>query len=141
MTGRFTGSSPTWVKCGCFAGSLDQVAAARAWVRMVLCDYGDDLVADAELCVSELVTNAVTHTRSTWAGGVVWVRVEFHPDHLRITVRDNGSDEVPTVGGAGIDAEGGRGLALVEYLADSFGHRGNYLGREVWCTFAGTPGA
>ncbi|CAM3742321.1 ATP-binding protein [Nocardiopsis rhodophaea] len=144
VTGQLTSSSSSSlsllsIKCGCFEGDVSQVPNTRAWLRMILCDYSSDLLWTAELCLSELVTNAIAHTRSSWIGGVVWVRVEFYPSLVRVVVRDNGSEKTPTVNSVDSDADGGRGLALVQALTIGFGHRGNYLGREVWFDLEGTP--
>ncbi|MBB6171009.1 anti-sigma regulatory factor (Ser/Thr protein kinase) [Nocardiopsis mwathae] len=139
MTGQLTYVPPLSIKCGCFEGSASEVPNCRSWLRMILCDYPGDVLWVAELCVTELASNALAHTRSSWIGGVVWVRVEFYPSMVRVVVRDNGSEKTPTVKDTDSDALGGRGLALVRSLASGFGHRGNVLGREVWFDLEGTP--
>ncbi|CAM3851238.1 ATP-binding protein [Nocardiopsis gilva] len=131
--------SPLSIKCGCFEGDFIQVPNCRSWLRMILCDYDSAFRWIAELCVSELAANAIAHTRSSWIGGVVWLRVEFYPSMVRVVVRDNGSEQTPTVRDVGADAVGGRGLSLVQSMASGFGHQGNYLGREVWFDLEGTP--
>jgi anti-sigma regulatory factor (Ser/Thr protein kinase) len=78
----------------------------------------------ARLVVSELFTNAVLHTDS----GQVVCRVEASGARLRIEVADQGlgldedEGDCGTPGGHGdVEAENGRGLMLVDALADSWG--------------------
>ncbi|MFJ1699323.1 ATP-binding protein [Streptomyces sp. NPDC088252] len=81
----------------------------------------------AELLLSELVTNALIHTRH---GAVVTVSVA--PARLRVEVRDFvsglSSSYVPNAD----DGTHGRGLVLVRNLADAWGGGGQALGKVVW---------
>lgn len=81
----------------------------------------------AELLLSELVTNALVHTGD---GAVVAVSVE--PQKLRVEVRDfvpgMPLSHVPNAD----DGTHGRGLVLVESLADSWGISAHALGKVVW---------
>jgi anti-sigma regulatory factor (Ser/Thr protein kinase) len=94
----------------------------------------DDLCADAVLLVSELATNVVRHTVSArFLCGVGLVgegclRLEVHDQHR--TARD-----LPCRA-PGPDDEGGRGLLLVEQLADAWGVDRSPLtgGNAVWVT-------
>ncbi|MBC9725453.1 ATP-binding protein [Streptomyces sp. TRM68367] len=94
-----------------------------------------ELCADAVLLLSELATNAVRHTLSTrflCGFGLVTdacLRIEVHDhDHL--------SRGVPRCGEPELDDEGGRGLLLVEGLADTWGVDRSRLtgGHAVWAT-------
>jgi anti-sigma regulatory factor (Ser/Thr protein kinase) len=82
----------------------------------------------AELLLSELVTNALIHTRH---GAVVTVTVA--PAKLRVEVRDFVSEQQPEpyVPNAD-DGTHGRGLVLVQNLADAWGVRTQALGKLVW---------
>jgi anti-sigma regulatory factor (Ser/Thr protein kinase) len=78
----------------------------------------------ARLVVSELFTNAVLHTES----GQIVCRIEASGDRLRIEVADEGLGLDETLGACGApgedgdaDAENGRGLMLVDALAESWG--------------------
>ena len=82
--------------------------------------------ADAVLCASELVTNAVLHGRSD-----VCVEVGVVVGALRVAVLDDNSRRPVTVPQEP-DALDGRGLALVEALADRWGVDGRTLGKAVW---------
>ncbi|MGW0779215.1 ATP-binding protein [Streptomyces sp. NPDC002913] len=82
----------------------------------------------AELLLSELVTNALIHTRN---GAVV--TVTSAPARLRVEVRDfvAGQEPAPYVPNAD-DGTHGRGLLLVQSLADSWGVTTQALGKVVW---------
>lgn len=82
----------------------------------------------AELLLSELVTNALIHTRT---GAVVTVTAA--PRRLRVEVRDflAGQEPEPYVPNAD-DGTHGRGLLLVQSLADSWGVTAQALGKVVW---------
>jgi anti-sigma regulatory factor (Ser/Thr protein kinase) len=87
--------------------------SAREIVSALLRGMGcDDLVDDALLLTSELVTNAVIH-----ATGAVALHAELHDDGLRVAVHDQAPD-LATPRPRPVDAEEhGRGLAIVEQVA------------------------
>ncbi|UZI30348.1 ATP-binding protein [Streptomyces sp. VB1] len=94
------------------------------------------LVDDARICVTELVTNAHRHTGTP----LIRVHATVNRKRVTVTVTDEGSPLTGTLGapGACLEAEGGRGLVLVESLALAWGTRGGdrrYPGRKaVWFT-------
>ncbi len=105
----------------------DAAVLARRWVgrRLDLADAS--LVADAQVVVSELVTNAQLHGLPP-----VTVRVLQHEDRLRVEVGDLSPHAlvrpVPSS-----EAMTGRGLALVAGMSDAWGvdaHDGR--GKVVW---------
>ena len=111
-------------------------AAARAFVREV-CRYWQLVVPDATvmdravLVANELVTNAVVHARTE-----IRVRLELRGDRLHIAVRD-GSPRLLHVVAPDWQAEGGRGLRLVEQLARAWGvNRHPDGGKVVWCVLS-----
>lgn len=116
------------------ACSPESAAAARRVVRQLAPADGwdEDAVDTAELLVSELVTNAVTHGRSD-----IRVQVASSPDRLLVEVADE-NDRLPEVLPRDPDALSGRGLQLVEVAADAWGcHRvdgtdGPGAGKVVW---------
>jgi anti-sigma regulatory factor (Ser/Thr protein kinase) len=100
-----------------------------------LAEWGDtQLVEAAALLVSELVTNAVTH-----AGSEVHVVIGRGAAYavLRVEVGDF-STAPPTLGGFDLEAMSGRGLALVEALADRWGVETHGSGKRVWFELADT---
>jgi anti-sigma regulatory factor (Ser/Thr protein kinase) len=112
-----------------FPGRKDQVALAREFVRRVLGPV--PVLDEAVLLVSELCTNALQHTASG-RGGAFEVAVLQWPGSLRIEVRDQGSGRAPALHPIDVLAEDGRGLGLIELLADAWGHDGDRHGRTVF---------
>ncbi|MCI3272766.1 ATP-binding protein [Streptomyces cylindrosporus] len=86
---------------------------------------GGDLVDVTELLVSELVTNALLHSRSRF-------RLTLSAAHgvLRCEVSDSGR-RVPRVVAAGT-SENGRGMFLVDALALRWGCHQDGPGKTVW---------
>ncbi|MDX6274408.1 MAG: hypothetical protein QOJ92_1618 [Frankiales bacterium] len=101
------------------------VGRARALVRQHLADADPDLVSDAELVVSELVTNAQLH-----AHGPVTVSVTVTREGVRLEVTD-ASAVPPLAVRSGSGAMTGRGLALVEALG-VWGVTPRSGGKTVW---------
>lgn len=90
---------------------------------------------DVLLLVSELAANAIRHTASAEADGWFDLTVCIADDTIRVAVGDQGSPTVPQITDGESDADkstGGRGLRIVDRLADSWGHVGNDTGRVVW---------
>lgn len=113
-----------------FPGRPDQIAYARDFTRRVLgpCPVLDEAV----LLVSELATNAIEHT-ATADEGSFHVTIYQGDSFLLIAVTDDGSDNVPTPGTqADTLAETGRGLELVELIADRWDYCGDGHSRTVW---------
>jgi anti-sigma regulatory factor (Ser/Thr protein kinase) len=93
------------------------VGVARGALRLILRAHGlGELLVTAELLVSELVTNAHVH-----APGPACLRVRRSGKWLRLSVWDT-SGEVPRIRLSGAGVESGRGLGIVEELADRWGH-------------------
>ncbi|GGL07213.1 ATP-binding protein [Streptomyces flaveus] len=90
---------------------------ARRTIRTALLDYNYSLeLADtAELLTSELVSNSVKHS-----DGPVAVRLRTRAGVVRIGVMDD-HPELPAPLSCTPDEDFGRGLYLVEALADSWG--------------------
>lgn len=85
---------------------------------------------NAELLVSEVVTNAVIHGRSD-----VRLRVRASPQRLRVEVGDDNSRRPSRVA---MDAEAldGRGLTIVELVASAWGVDAVDVGKVVWFEIA-----
>ncbi|MET7343502.1 ATP-binding protein [Streptomyces sp. NPDC087866] len=108
---------------------LAAVGEVRGAVRELLrYRWKEEPAQVAELLLSELVTNALVHTDD---GAVVAVSVA--PRRLRVEVRDfvTGMPPESHVPPAD-DGTHGRGLVLVESLADSWGISPRSLGKVVW---------
>lgn len=104
-------------------------AVARALVRTSLTAWGAaDLVDAAELVVSELVTNAVLH-----AGGAsaLELTLERHGQEIHLALAD-GSSIRPVARELDGEAPHGRGVHLVEAIADRWETRDHQGGKQVW---------
>ncbi|QIJ65083.1 SpoIIE family protein phosphatase [Streptomyces sp. JB150] len=113
------------------------VASARSFVRDTLQGWGyADIVDDAVVLTSELVTNAVVHAGT--AADVLCLRAD---DGVRIEVSDRYPErEVPlqnaAVAMSGPDREGGRGLQLCAALATRWGVEYTPTHKNVWFQLA-----
>lgn len=119
----------------------DAVPCARRRARQVLQDRGlDDIASDTELLVSELVTNALRATAVLKLDLPVRLRLVCDRDRVVICVWD-GNPRPPVRVSAGEDAEGGRGLMLVEAIGDRWGWRADDRlgGKVVWCELSRQP--
>ncbi|MGV9596484.1 ATP-binding protein [Streptosporangium sandarakinum] len=137
----------------CFPASRDQIRHARDFVAGLL---GNDhpLRDDAVLLTSELATNAVEHAcgpDGRPSGGTgrpdgevgrpvgldrgpqqFLVTVAFVGCGVLVTVQDPGSTRIPCPRDPGLDAVGGRGLALVNALAARWGFHRDSFGTVIW---------
>ncbi|MEQ4715074.1 ATP-binding protein [Nonomuraea sp. B19D2] len=106
---------------------LGSVRSARRLTREKLADWGlEDQIEVAELLVSELVANALEHAYGQ-------VRLSFCAEDglLRCAVEDE-NPELPSMRTADVDAEGGRGLFLVDALSGSWGGVRTPRGKALW---------
>jgi anti-sigma regulatory factor (Ser/Thr protein kinase) len=83
----------------------------------------------ARLLVSEIVTNSVRHG-GAGEGDWIGLDVALSPAALRVEVTDPGPGFVPHPALPDPDDPGGRGLFLVEQMADRWGHAD--AGTRVW---------
>ena len=95
---------------------------ARRFIRRLVEDA--DLCESLELLVSELVTNAVSYTY-----GAIFISFCDHGEHVRVEVSD-ASTVLPIIQEPSL--QGGRGLRLVETLADRWGVETRPGGKLVW---------
>ena len=113
-----------------FAAKPAQVGAARRFLAALLA--GVPVAAEAVLCLSELASNAITHSRSGDPGGWFTVRASHAGGLIRVEVEDQGGPWAP---GGNADVEGGRGLLIVAGLAAAWGRSGSSeAGWTVWFT-------
>ncbi|MDH2414919.1 ATP-binding protein [Nocardioides sp. CER19] len=102
---------------------------ARSLVRQCAAELSADVADDAELVVSELVTNAVVH-------GMPSIRLTVVVEDDRLTVRvADGSSRLPARAATPTtDALSGRGLEIVELLSAAWGTEPDRVrgGKTVW---------
>jgi anti-sigma regulatory factor (Ser/Thr protein kinase) len=106
------------------------VAEARGMVRRTLAGWGlPDLTGDVALMVSELVTNAIVH-----GAPPILLSVRAGDGTLRVKVTDHGTGR-PRRLDLGRNCDHGRGLMIVEALADQWGVTGpdpEGTAKSVW---------
>ncbi|WP_203350723.1 ATP-binding protein [Streptomyces sp. S-9] len=122
-----------------------EVGRARRWARSRLAGSGieadEPLAETLILLVSELVTNAVVHT-----GRPAVLRLSLpcadaaEEVGVRLEVAAR-SGRAPMPRCAGDEATGGRGLALVDGLADRWGWSSEGAGKRIWCELDRCGGA
>src|SRR6266700_288913 len=102
-------------------GCEKNVSRARSFVDDVL-GHEHPHADITRLLVSELVTNAVQYSESHRPGGAVTVSIMDVLGGLRIDVSDEGSARSVPVVNDDMLATSGRGLFLVQSLADEWGY-------------------
>jgi anti-sigma regulatory factor (Ser/Thr protein kinase) len=113
-------------------GHPEQVSAARAFVARTLSAHRPDTDADtATLLTSEIVTNAIVHTKSGVEGGTVTIVVIGIPRGVLIEIIDGGAAGTPVVKGD-LYATDGHGLFLVQNLAAQWGYLREPAATTVW---------
>lgn len=109
----------------------ERIAGARRHVRELLHDWADpDQIDSAVLMVSEMITNVLVHTDGD-ALLVAEVIGEPGSRRMRAEVSD-GSDDLPHKRHPGELASSGRGLVLMELLADEWGVDPRGEGKSIW---------
>lgn len=108
------------------------VKSARDHVRRVAFDWrlDESVITSLALIASELVTNAMLHAHPS-KGREVGVTLRLSPDLVRLEVRDAGSG-IPIMREATEEDSTGRGLFLVEALANRTGHITQVVGKIVF---------
>ncbi|MFD7290664.1 SpoIIE family protein phosphatase [Streptomyces sp. NPDC059863] len=114
-------------------GDPEGLSTARHMIRAAVAAWGARGRSDEiELAADELITNALMHTGG---GAVVTVRVLSGVERrMRVEVEDD-SSALPHRRDAGYSGVSGRGLQLVEALADEWGVESRGCGKCVWCEF------
>ncbi|MFF7236288.1 SpoIIE family protein phosphatase [Streptomyces collinus] len=115
-------------------GDPEALTQARHMIRAAVRSWGArDRSDEIELVADELITNALMHTEGS---AIVTVRVlEGSGRRLRVEVEDS-SSALPRRRDAGENGVSGRGLLLVDRLADVWGVEARGGGKAVWCEFA-----
>jgi len=107
----------------------EAVTAARMYVRDLLSGQPPEVVQAAELLTSELAANSVRHACSEFE-----VAIDSR-DPIRIEVSDNGEGR-PKVLNPPPRIPTGRGMQIVERIADAWGIRPTADGKTVWFTLS-----
>lgn len=110
-------------------GDPSQVARARKLVGDAMSRWGVH-GADCEvtvLLVSELVTNALLHSRPPYE-----LHARREGGTVRVEMSDSDAEGRPAIRPTRQDVPGGRGLRLVESLASAWGTERDPRGKRVW---------
>jgi anti-sigma regulatory factor (Ser/Thr protein kinase) len=98
----------------------EAVPTARRALRSFAHDLDAETLANAALCISELATNAVLHSRRVSADGLR-IELALNGDRLRVAVVDAGSGFVAPEPALDAEGDGGWGLLVVAALSDDWG--------------------
>jgi hypothetical protein len=113
-----------------------EVGRARRWARSRLAGSGigdDEPLADTLiLLISELVTNAVVHTGCPAVLWMLFGAGAAEAGTVRVEVADISACP-PKPRHAEGDDTNGRGLELVDGLADRWGWQPEGAGKSIWC--------
>ncbi|MFJ8807640.1 ATP-binding protein [Streptomyces sp. NPDC102490] len=114
------------------------VSSARRRVIAIVRDWDvplvEDMVETLELLASEVVANAVVHT-----GKGCQVTVSWDGTRVRLEVEDAEGGLLPQRPSVGSYEENGRGLQLVDGLAQRWGSRLTPDGKVVWFEIGSRP--
>ncbi len=116
---------------------LPCVPASVSFARRALSDelrsagLPDQAVADAALVISELVSNAILHAYPLPGERfkVAWIMAD---GWLELAVSDGGSATMPHAAHPTPASVGGRGLAIVTHICQTWGVRTDEVGVTVW---------
>jgi anti-sigma regulatory factor (Ser/Thr protein kinase) len=117
-----------------FLAEPEEVAGLRRVLRVHLGLWGLNEVVDAaQLCVSELVSNVITHVGP---GTPTTLTIAMKGTHLRIEVHDPDTRALPTLLNEDLNSESGRGMALITCAADRWGVQLLADRKVTWCELA-----
>lgn len=109
----------------------DSVPAARRHVSDVLIGWKlGGLVSDTALLASELATNVIRHANGT--GDYFELALRRRTGILVLEVSDSYQWRMPELRKPGPDELSGRGLLIVDALAERWGVRPRHPGKTVW---------
>lgn len=115
-----------------FSAEAESVTRARQFVRITAAMWRlrPETLADTELCMSELVGNAVRHTASRRLHCRLWSARGL----LFVEVDDEDGEDIPHVEQPEEDDESGRGMMLIDTFATAWGSlpRPGHDGKTVW---------
>lgn len=114
-----------------FLAEAEELAGLRRVMRLHLELWGlPGVVHAAQICVTELVANVVTHVGP---GTPCCLAVSMNGDRLRVEVSDPDLRGVPTLVVAAEGSEAGRGMALVDAVSDRWGVILRGDSKVTWC--------
>lgn len=129
---------PERTTCGfTVAAAVEDVPSARRQVAALAENLGlpmsDETLKTVELLASEVIANAVLHSAAPC--DVAVTRID---ERLRVEVTDS-NPSLPSMVDAGPSDESGRGLLLVDALADAWGTQPEPWGKTTWFEITPEP--
>lgn len=117
-----------------FVAETEGVASLRRIMRLRLGLWGlHEVIEDAQLCLSELVSNVIVHVG---VGTPATLAVSICGTRLRIEVHDPDARALPTLVDAESNSETGRGMALIDAVTDRWGVQLHPEKKVTWCELA-----
>lgn len=119
-----------------FPNAPGSVTKARYLVTDALRSFPQEVRDSVETLLSELATNCVRHTSSEFT-----VRIDTAADKIRVDVTDSGPG-TPRIESPPLSEPAGRGLRIVDLLADRWGIISDdpSFDKTVWFEIANRPG-
>jgi anti-sigma regulatory factor (Ser/Thr protein kinase) len=93
---------------------------ARGTIDPLQSRLSEDSYFTVQLLVTELITNSLRHARFSDYDAID-IKVEMDNERTRVSVCDPGGEEVPRLLEQDLESTGGRGLFLVDAMADHWG--------------------
>jgi anti-sigma regulatory factor (Ser/Thr protein kinase) len=120
--------------------ALSSVAIARQRLSADLLAYGvfAAVVDDVVLVMSELMSNSLRHAHPL-PSGLLRVSWDCSDIEVEVAVSDGGATTEPRAARAALSSLGGRGLGIVEFLADRWGVRHDGELTTVWAVLPTAP--
>jgi anti-sigma regulatory factor (Ser/Thr protein kinase) len=117
-----------------FGHESSAARGARRAIEPLVSDPDDPISEDVRLVTSELVTNVVLHTED---GGALraWDPKPAVPLRIEVEDQDVAARDVVVARPEGVRRVGGRGLRIVDDLADDWGIIATETGKVVWAEF------
>ncbi|MPY59153.1 ATP-binding protein [Streptomyces spongiae] len=117
-----------------FVAEAQEVASLRRVMRLHLGLWGlHGVIDDAQLCLSELVSNVIRHVG---VGTPATLVVSISGTRLRVEVHDPDTRALPTLVDAETNSETGRGMALIDAITDRWGVQLQAEKKVTWCELA-----
>ncbi|WEV77474.1 ATP-binding protein [Janibacter cremeus] len=117
---------------------LQTVTRIRQAVALDLAARGvdEEIVGEAELVTTELVTNSLRHA-TPLADRTVRIHWKARGNSVEIEVSDGGSDTQPVPAARAVWATSGRGLRIVRSIAHEWGVQRDEKQTTVWAALGG----
>lgn len=119
-----------------FASTAGSIVQARRYTLASLAGVEAEVLDSVAVMVTELATNSVRHANTDFT-----ISIEQTVDRIRVAVTDSG-DRLPSLRSTAPTDRSGRGLQIVDALADSWGvaKKPDGNGKSVWFEVSRIPG-